>query len=90
MTTKIFSANIIIGSENEQRFIVEKQPVKKLPVNILCSSEDFIRRIISAVGENIWTSFNIDRTTKLPKIKIQYLKHLGNCNKEPDYHEYGC
>lgn len=88
--TKIYSANIIIGKDEESPVMIEKQPIKRLPLAIHCSNEDFLSRIIKYVGEKNWLSFKMDRETKLPKIRIQYLKYLGNVINEPISHEYGC
>ena len=90
MNTKIYSANIIIGRDEECPVMMEQQPIKRLPIPIHCANEDFIRRIIKHIGEKVWLSYKIDRHTQLPRIRIEYLKYLGNCLNEPTNHEYGC
>ena len=90
MSTKIWSADIIIGTNNEQPVVLKNEPVKRLPVKILFSNDELLTRIINKIGEKRWTGFQINRDTRLPKIRIHYIKELGTVNNEPQLHEHGC
>lgn len=75
MKYEIWSANIIIG---EDPFVIlEKHPVKKLPLDILLSDSKFISWLKSKIKDKVWTSFKKYKITGLPKIKIVYLTKIG-------------
>jgi len=81
--TKIYSADIIIGNDSEVKTTLHKQPVKRLPQHVLFSDDYFLQRLILQVGEKRWLAYKMDRITQLPKIKINYLQHIGNVENEP-------
>lgn len=88
MPTKIFSANIIIGSDSNQ-FVLEKVAVKRIPTHLLMSNPDFIDWLKKKVAGNsktdvAWNRLPKDKDTKLPKIKIIYLKYLSQTGSEPE------
>ncbi len=82
MSTKIFSANIIIGSDSNQ-YIIEKIAVKRLPVEVLIADTVFVKRIESHVPKDVWAKLPRIKDNLLPSIKIFYLKYLGEIGEEP-------
>jgi len=86
MSTKIFSANIQIGSDANS-ILLERVACKRLPLHIHLANEDFIEWLkIKCAGDSKsdkrWNATKKDKITGLPVIKIQYLKYLGDVASE--------
>lgn len=80
MKTEIWSASITIAGhsfENLQRY-----PIKRLPIHILMADADFIFRLKRDIGEKRFNSFQTNRETKLPEVKIEYIQYLSDVNNE--------
>lgn len=82
MNTSIWSANLIFGSDSNQ-VILEKEAIKRIPVHLLLSDTNFIKRIQKKVGEKAWNKLPKDSITNLPNMKVFYLKFLGHVAMEP-------
>lgn len=77
MPTKIYSANIKVGSKQLLSY-----PVKKLPVNILLSDTFFIKRLKRIIGDREWKKQTV-KGAAMPRIEIEYLQFLGEVIHEP-------
>ncbi len=82
MATEIWSANIIIGGDDNP-IIIEKIAIKKLPIYLLLADEYFVKMIQHRCDKKAWDKLKKDKETGLPSIKTVYLKHLGDTAQEP-------
>ena len=87
MATKIFTANIFIG-ELDNPYVLTDMVIKKLPYHILFSNNDLLDRIKHRVPDTIWKELKKDKNTKLPNIKIHFVKEMGIVNQEPIIEAY--
>ena len=88
MPSKIWSANIIIGTDSDQ-FIIESTAIKRIPVHVLMSDTYFIKWLKQKVQgksdtDKRWNSLPKNKDTNLPNVKIFYMKYLGECASEPE------
>jgi hypothetical protein len=88
MGTKIYSSNIIIGSDSDQ-FIIENTAVKRLPIHVLMSDDYFIKWLKQKVSgasksDSNWNKLPKNKITELPNVKIFYMKYLGDVATEPE------
>ncbi len=81
MPTKIYSAIITISGTHIQDY--GPVAIKKLPLFILMSDPNFIRRLIRFVGDKQWKSLKIEKNG-YPKITITYKDYLGVIAAEPE------
>lgn len=82
MSTQLWSANIILGTDSNQH-IIEKIGVKRLPLNVLISDSYFIDRLKNQASDATWKRLPKSKETGLPSIKIIYLKYLGEVGEDP-------
>lgn len=86
MATKIYSADIFIGSGSTQ-IILTSFVIKKLPLHIHLSNLSLIKKLIRRTGEKYWNAAKKKKTDDMPAIKIEYKKYLGTVINEPEYEE---
>ena len=80
--TKIYSANITIGKDHENPITIKQVPIKRLPLKQLANDSFFVGNLISAVGGTRWTDFAMNKETRMPHIKIEWLKYLSDVANE--------
>ena len=81
--TKIFSANVTIGKDNEHPVIVKQISVKRLPIRQLANDKFFVSVLISACGQKRWSEFKVNSKTGIPELRIEWLKYLSEIVNEP-------
>jgi hypothetical protein len=87
MGTKIWTANIFIG-ELDNPHVLELMVTKKLPTHILLSDSDFVDKLIKYTGEKKWVELKVNKKTRLPQVKIHFVKQIGTVNQEPIIENY--
>ena len=86
MATKIALANIFIGDLSNP-LVLESQVLKRLPLYLHTADLYFVEKIKRLIGIQ-WKNLKVDKITKLPTIKIHYIKNLGIVNEEQIIENY--
>ena len=87
MATKIYTANVFVG-ELDNPFTLTNMILKKIPPHLLLSDSDFTYKIRKIMGDALWRELKKDKVTKLPVIKIHFVKQIGTVNQEPIIEAY--